>query len=509
MQIAGTSLPRSATLFQGRTSPQTRLWLMPLLIGLGAYAVATGAAVNLLNDGDTLSHIVIGRWIIEHRAIPFHDPFSYTFHGATWVPHEWLAEVVFAAAYEWLGWGGVVAATALAIAIAFALLTRALQCSLAPRRAAIGAALAFLLTESHLLARPHVLALPLLVIWMSVVIRARDADRTPSLALLPVIALWCNLHGGFVVGLLFAGLLAAEAVLEAPASARRQAISGWGVFLGLSALAALISPNGIELFKLPVRMLAMTFATSTLSEWHAADFQHLDPLEVWIMLAILGGFSLGFRLPWTRTAVLLVLLHLALTHVRNKELLGIISPLLIAAPLAAQLQSPNQANGSSVVSGALRAFARRFLATAAVTVMIALGAASTAVVLDRSGVRPRANVAPIAAVDAARALRLNGPVLNSIRFGGYLMFAGIPTFIDGRTDLFGDEFLARDAAAEGGIGDALPELLHEYGVTWTLLEPSSPAVGLLDHLPGWKRVYVDAYAVVHRNRMALEVAHHN
>ena len=29
-----------------------------------------------------------------------------------------------------------------------------------------------------------------------------------------------------------------------------------------------------------------------------------------------------------------------------------------------------------------------------------------------------------------------------------------------------------------------------------VFEPASPAVGLLDHLPGWERVYVDA--IVHR-----------
>ena len=327
------------------------MWLAPLLVGLGAYAVAAATAVSLLNDGDTLTHIVIGRWIIEHRAIPFHDLFTYTVQGGAWVPHEWLAEIAFAAAYDWLGWGGVVAGTALAIAAAFALFARALQGSLGPRRAAIGTALAFLLTESHLLARPHVLALPLLVIWMSAVIRARDEGRTPSFALLPVMTLWCDLHGGFVVGLLFAGLLAAEAGLEAPVSSRWQAVRGWGVFLALSTLAALISPNGIELFRLPLRMLAMTFATSTLSEWHAADFQDFEPLEVWIILAILGGFSLGLKLPWTRTAMLLLLLHLALTHVRNKELLGIIGLLLIAAPLSVQLRSGMQAEARSAARG--------------------------------------------------------------------------------------------------------------------------------------------------------------
>jgi hypothetical protein len=464
--------------------------IVPPLAGLATYVIAVAAALNLLNDGDTLSHIVIGQWIIENRTLPFHDPFSYTFRGGVWVPHEWLAEVMFAAIYGWLGWGGVVAVTALAIAVAFALLAGALQSVLGPRRALIGAALALLLSEPHLLARPHVLALPLLVMWMAAVIQARDAGRVPPLAALPIMTLWCNLHGGFVVGLLFVGLLAAEAVLQAPAVVRRRAASGWGVFLALSGLAALVSPNGLELFRLPLRMLSMSFATSALSEWGAANFQSFEPLEVWIMLAIFGGFSLGLRLPWTRTAMVLLLLHLALRHVRNMELLGIIGPLLIAGPLAAQLGSPNRAaNGAEA-----RVVRLRFAAATA----IALGVLSTALLLDRRGLHPRGSVAPVTAVNAARAAGLNGHVLNSLRFGGYLMFVGIPTFIDGRADLFGDEFLARNAAASAGIGDALPDLLDQYAVAWTLLEPSSPAASLLDHLPGWERVYADQFAAVHR-----------
>ena len=505
MQSIGASFPGSAILLDRRVSQQAREWLVPLLVGLGAYAVAVIRPLDLLNDPDTLWHIVVGRWILEHHALPFHDPFSHTFPGGTWVPHEWLAEVVFAAVYDWLGWGGVIAATGVAIAIAFALLTRALQSSLGPRRAAIGAVLAFLLTEEHLLARPHILALPLMVIWMSAVIRARDEGRAPSLALLPIMILWCNLHGGFVVGLLFAGLLAAEAVLEAPASARWGVIRGWGTFLALSALAALVSPNGINVYILPLHMLRMGFVLSALSEWQSANFQHFEPLEVWIVLAILGGVSLGLRLPWTRTAIVLLLVHLALTHIRNAELLGIIGPLLIATPLSAQLGSPARAkNAPAASSGPPRFAPGPLTAAATAAIIVALGFLSTALALDRRGVHPRENVAPIAAVSAARNAGLNGHVLNSHGFGGYLIFVGVPTFIDGRIDLFGDAFSERFVTAYSGIGTALPELLDQYKVAWTLLEPSSPAVSLLDHLPGWERVYSDDFAVVHRRKTPRE-----
>jgi hypothetical protein len=469
-----------------------------LLVGLGAYSVCVNYAPSLLNDGDTFSHIVIGRWILEHWAIPFQDPFTFTAKGQTWVPHEWLAEVVFAVLYDRLGWGGVVAATAVAIAAAFALLTHALEQSLGPRRAAIGASLAFLLTEAHLLARPHALAWPLLVIWMAGIIGARDAGRIPSLALIPVMIVWCNLHGGFVVGLAFAVLLALEAVAAAPASSRLQVVRGWSAFVCLAVASALISPNGINLFLLPLKMLRMSFAMAHISEWHSIEFAPFHPVEAWIALAILGGFSLGVRLPLSRIAMVLVLLYEALTHVRNIEMLGMITPLLVAVPLAQQLRPAVPPGAAPAAQADRPRTVAGFAAVIVAILTIGLGFWATAFALDRKGLQPRENVAPVAAIEAARAAGLNGHVLNSGRFGGYLEFVGVPPFIDGRADLFGDAFLERFALATWGVSDGLPGLLDDYAVEWTIFEPRTPTVTILDHLTGWKRIYGDEYAVIFR-----------
>ncbi len=40
-------------------------------------------------------------------------------------------------------------------------------------------------------------------------------------------------------------------------------------------------------------------------------------------------------------------------------------------------------------------------------------------------------------------------------------------------------------------------LLETYKIDATLLTPATPAVGLLDHLEGWQRIYADDRAVVH------------
>jgi hypothetical protein len=40
-------------------------------------------------------------------------------------------------------------------------------------------------------------------------------------------------------------------------------------------------------------------------------------------------------------------------------------------------------------------------------------------------------------------------------------------------------------------------LLKNYDIDATMLAPDAPAVGLLDRLKGWNRVYADNVAVVH------------
>ena len=49
-------------------------------------------------------------------------------------------------------------------------------------------------------------------------------------------------------------------------------------------------------------------------------------------------------------------------------------------------------------------------------------------------------------------------------------------------------------------------LLDEYKIDTTLLFPSTQAVGLLDRLPGWDRIYADDVAVVHVRRTHPENA---
>jgi hypothetical protein len=178
---------------------------------------------------------------------------------------------------------------------------------------------------------------------------------------------------------------------------------------------------------------------------------------------------------------------MALSAERNSELLGLLLPLAVAAPLARQFPALKAA-----------ALPLSFGRLAIVVVTIAaLLAPATYALAGLAGIAPNARITPAAAVAALRQAA-TGPVLNDYDFGGYMVHAGLHPFIDGRTELYGAAFTARHfrAVTLADLPDFL-KLLDEYKIAATLLSPETPAVALLDRLPGWTRVYADDIAVVH------------
>lgn len=234
-------------------------------------------------------------------------------------------------------------------------------------------------------------------------------------------------------------------------------------------------------------------------EWRSTDFSSFQPLEAWLLGALLVGFSSGIRLALPRLLLLLVFFHLALAHVRHADLLAVMGPLAIIASLGPQIAQRIGTRPSALGSRLARLAAPA--GWPAAVLMLGLGVLIALPVLASSKDRPEDIVTPRAALAAAQRLGLAGPVLNGEGFGGYLVFSGVKTFIDGRMEMYGDPFLARDLAAEAGHQPELDETLEQYGITWTLLSPQAGAVAALDRSPGWQRVYADRFAVIHLRKL--------
>ncbi|MGH7031618.1 MAG: hypothetical protein ACREEZ_14475 [Stellaceae bacterium] len=305
-------------------------------------------------------------------------------------------------------------------------------------------------------------------------------------------ALWANLHDSYLFGLLLACYLGAEAVLAGP---RRRELRLWGLFAALALGAALLTPNGIAGLTQPFRLMAMPALQSSFIEWRSPDFQQFQPLEVMLLGLVALGLTTGVRAPPPRVLVLVGLCHMALAHTRHADVLGLVGPLALAGSLGPQLAARIR---SAPPSGVGRAAARLAEPAAfpAVVLGFAVALALCLPLLLRPVVRSGDAVTPASALAAATRLGLSGRVFNSEGFGGYLVFRRVPTFIDGRIELFGNAFLARYLDAINGNAHALGSLLDRWRASWALLEPQQPAVGVLDHLPGWRRAYSDARAVI-------------
>jgi hypothetical protein len=456
---------------------------LPLWVGIGIYALFVLTGDHLLNDPDTYWQITLGQWILDHRAVPRTDIYSFTMHGQPWISTQWLAQVLLAVSYSVAGWTGPVVLGAASIAATFGLLVRFLSRRLTEAASIAFVAAAVALVAGHLLARPHVLAVPIMVTWVGGLVAAADRRGAPSFWLLPLMVLWANLHGGFVLGLALVAPLALDAVWNADAPRRRALALRWALFAAAALAASCVTPYGWDALFAARRILNLGAALELIGEWRAANFAHPGALEGAVILGLALALWRGVILPPIRLALVVGLVLMALQHVRNAEVLALLAPMVLAAPLARQFggadDNPRSA-GLPLVAG--------------LTIIVV---AATLAFASMHRFAPDVRQSPVAAVAALKKMNFTR-VFNDYDFGGYLIASGVATFIDGRTELFGEKFMVDHNAASGLMEpENLFRLLEEYKIEATLMRTQSAATKLLDHMDGWQKVYADDIATIH------------
>jgi hypothetical protein len=480
-----------------KVAPLRSAWSPSLVLALGLVlfvCLANVRGLPLLSDPDSHWHIAVGNWILEHRAVPTVDIYSFTFTGHPWIAKEWLSQVLLATAYDLGGWGGVVALGAAALAASFALLLRLLLNDLKPMPALLFTVAAITMAAPHFLARPHLLAFPFMLWWVAGLVRAVEERRAPRPILLLAMLLWANLHGGFTLGLVLAGAFALDALVGARDGAeRRKLFLDWLKFGIASLLVACITPYGPESMLVTLRIFELGDALAAISEWKSPNFQGQPMQELILLVGLYLALSRGLKVPVVRLLVVIGLVHLFLRYARNAELLAMLAPLVLAPLLARQW--PSLQPRREAVSR-LEAFARP-AGRGAVALGLAFAALFAAGLVRFGHVEPPMTTTPSAALDHVREAGIHGRVLNDYSYGGYLIQAGIPTFIDGRGELYGGDFIKRYVKAvnlQGG--QSLEDLLDQYRIDWTFLAKNAPANKLLAHLPGWHRAYGDDQATI-------------
>jgi hypothetical protein len=452
---------------------------------------------GLLADADTGWHIRTGEWILETRTVPVQDLFSFSRPGQPWFAWEWLTDVIFALSFRWYGLRGVVGLAAAVLCFSAVLLTIWML-----RRGAglwVAAALTLAVVNAssvHYLARPHIFSLLLftLALWM-----VDEDQRRPTRCLwllIPVAALWANLHAGFVAWLGTLGFLLGIRTWECHWGAVRR----YGLLAALSVGATVVNPYGWRLHQHILRYLRSSWILDNVQEFQSPSIRS-ESMLVFAVLLLAGVATASLALRrggWFEGGLVLVWALAALRSARHIPLFALAAAPVIAAACTARLgawaarSSPGSVARVSWETGQDLGRSRGLSAWALV-----FGALALFLTLGRTAITDFPDQRfPVAAISRHADCLAAARVLTSDQWGDYLIYRFYPrqrVFFDGRSDFYGPAIGAHYqtllTASRGWS-----EVMARYRFDVALLPLDWPLARVLELDPRWQLVDRDDVA---------------
>jgi hypothetical protein len=468
--------------------------------------VASGP--RILNfDGDLPRHILTGTLILQAQQVHTTDIFSFRTIGYPSFPHEWLSQVLFGAVYDWLGLNGIVLLTAIVIMLTWGIVYhRTLRKSNSFFSALILTALGVAASQIHVLPRPHIFTYLLTAIWITLLENVNEKNPRSWWALPPVMLLWINVHGMFVLGIIILGIYLIGDFLNQPSITwfKYQKTKSMLLGGGLSLLATFFSPSGPKIWEAIASLGSNTYITSKIPEYQSANF-HLPetwPFIIIILLMIVGFARLSEKVSWIDILLVVAFTGIALYTSRMIPLFAI-----VVAPIAAKAIADwarreysqsriftveeNISKINSTSNGLIWIFAIVLLTT----VLLRTG--------NRIDPEGRGNVFdqrffPVEAVTWLETHPQDGHMFNEFDWGGYLLLKLWPDqqiFMDGHTHIYG-ETLTREYEQVIALSTGWEEILKKYDVGWIIMRREAPLVKALSASDNWKIAYEDTITAI-------------
>ena len=459
--------------------------LFELLLFLSIFAMALRAPV----DTDMWWHLAAGRFSPTLRPLRL-DIFSHTVEGSSWLNHSWLAQHFLYGLYRLGGLRAIALATACLVTLTFL--------TIYPGRGnpyikGFSLLLAALASSVVWTPRPQLFSF---LAFAFILKRLESLKEKADFFLIPItFVLWANLHAGYASGLLLLflcliGSLIDSIIYHDPESPRRaRALS---LILLLSLLGVCLNPWGFELLSYPLTTLKIKTLQAYIQEWASPDFHLLaNHPAIWLTIAIILVLAFStIPAKWSELLPLSAFFYLYLTAARNVAFYSLIAAQILFRHGEVALRR----------FGTLRPSGQRSPIN---TIILGLALVAVALkgyyVLGGQAIQAREEAClPAKAVDFILKEGLNGNLFNSYNWGGYLIWRLYPSchvFVDGRTDLYGDEVLEeylRVAKADEGWEKVLEK--HKVGIV--IVERELPIVRCLELSGGWRKVYEDSMAVV-------------
>jgi hypothetical protein len=416
------------------------------------------------------------------------------------VAHGWLSGVVFYLLYSWGGFNLLIILFALMVTLALWITFKRLESH--PIVGAGAVFLGLLSVITNIGVRPRVFTFLFTSLFLTILYRFihRVADRRVWW-LVPLMVLWANLHGGYLIGLVLIGLTIIGEILDT-------AISGepfgptWPkvrtlIFVLMACfVAVLLNPYGIRLYTFPLQVLSSKVFQQVVVDWMSPNFHqsHLTPFVVLLFLTIIALVLSPKRVRPSELLIFLATLYASLSAQRN-----IIIFVLVAVPLLANYGqswwvSISQAN--SFLGPPKDSYSR---SSTLVTLLALLPLVFFLIKLKTTVFVPSSEQikdVPVQAVEYLKERQLTGNTFTEVNiWGGYLIWAlpSNPVFIDGR-DVYPESFVKEYVQIIQGI--PFQEPFQRYHVKIAIVEPESVLNRELRESPEWQQIYQDGIATV-------------
>lgn len=462
------------------------------------------ALVSPEADPDFWWHVRTGRYILEH-GLQSHDLYTFTVPGHVWTDHEWLTEVLMAWVY---GWGGMAA-----ISIGFGLLTWTALLILARSARAgsepyviAGLGLALAVAAGGPIWGPRAQMITFFLTCLELYwIRSYLAGRSRALYWFPLLmALWANLHGGWVIGFGFLVIAlvaeAARAIADRENLAARAHARRLGIIAAISLVAVAATPYGARIYTYPIETVFSPAQQQLIVEWFSPDFHRNDlkPFEAMVFLLFVG-FTL--RRPSLVDLLLsLAAVALALQSVRNVALFVAVTTPVLIQTWSAVWRDVAARQGWRL--GNIQP--RPLLAATTGLALVVISLATLVQVATRLKTQDALTRQeyPVAAADwLAQHPDVGTRMFNQYGWGGYLAYRFYPdpnrrVYIFGEAALMGDPLLNRyqDVAA---LRPNWMRVLNDDRVDYVIFNNNEALTDVLATEPGWTKVYEDKEAVIY------------
>jgi hypothetical protein len=464
-------------------------------------------AVRVIADSDSWWHLQSGRWIVENGTIPRTDPFSHTKLGEPWIDHGWLAQAVIYLLFDSLGYAGPVLFVAAMVTLAFYFVW--LQCRKGdPWLRAFVLIIAAVTSAGIWAARPQIVSFVLTALVMYLLYRYKRGSDRVAWGLPLVVILWVNIHGGFAIAfILMAAYLFGEVgnqILGIESGIGWRRTGRLLLIMAVSFLVVPLNPNTFQMWAYPFQTVGIGVLQDFIAEWRSPDFHefHFHPF-IWLLLAALTVLGLSKkRADFTDLTLVALFSYMTLLAARNIALFAlVVGPVIVryGTPVLVDWQErvlkrpPEEARPD-------RETRPLFVAVNWLTLLLIILAALIRIsgpVSAQANEAAQAESLPVAAVDYLRQTEPPGPIFNNYNWGGYIIWElpRYPVFVDGRTDLYGNDLL-REYLATTFANSGWRETLDKYGINLVLVESAAPLAVELRREAGWEEHYRDEMAAV-------------